>query len=109
MSYSFVHNQNSVVAAPAPSFFSVPVVVSADPEVPGIAPPASHDQVSITALVRRGAVAPWAEELRALDVKYILVAREVDWKSFEFLDSQPGLIRVGDYGSIVLYRNSLVS
>ena len=47
--------------------------------------------------------------LAARNVKYVLLAREVDWSSYGYLDSQPGLVRVGDYGSIVLYRNSLVA
>ncbi len=109
MALSFVRNQNSVVASPAPSFFSTPVLVSADPEVPGIAPPTDPEQKAISDLVAAGNHGPWAQVLAAHKIKYVLVAREVDWRSYGFLDSQPGLVRVGDYGSIVLYRNSLVT
>jgi hypothetical protein len=109
MSLSFVRNQNSVVASPAHSFFSVPVVVSADPEVPGIAPPFDLDQTAIMSLVAAGGQGHWAQVLAARDVKYVLLAREADWSSYGYLDNQPGLVRVGDYGSIVLYRNTLVT
>lgn len=109
MALSFVHNQNSVVASPAPTFFSIPVVVSADPGVPGIAPPNSLDQTLVMGLVQDGSHGRWADLLASIDVKYILVAREVDWRSFSYLDEQPGLVKVGDFGSIVLYRNSLVT
>jgi hypothetical protein len=109
MSYSFIQNQNSVVASPAPSFFSVPILASANPEVPGIAPPASADQVAVAALVKEGSSGRWAEALAALNVKYILVAKEVDWKSYGYLDAQQGLTRVADYGQILLFRNNLVS
>lgn len=109
MSLSFVRNQNSVVAPPAPSFFSVPIVVSANPEVPGIAVPSDPDQTAVSGLVAAGSQGRWAQALAARGIKYVLVAREVDWSSYGYLDTEPGLVRVGDYGSIVLYRNSLVT
>ncbi len=109
MSYSFVHNQNRVVAPPAPSFFSVPIVVSSDPEVPGVLPPHSPDQDAITALVRAGSSGQWAEVLNTHRVKYVLLAKELDWTYYNFLDDQPGLFRVRDFGSIVLYRVDLAS
>jgi len=109
MSYSFVHNQNRVVAPPAPSFFSVPIVVSSDPEVPGVMPPSSADQDAVTALVQAGSNGQWAEVLNTHRVKYVLLAKELDWTYFKFLDDQAGLSKVGDFGSIILYRNDLAS
>jgi len=109
MSYSFVHNQNRVVAPPAPSFFSVPIVVSSDPEVPGVVPPSSPDQDAVTALVQAGSNGQWAEVLNTHRVKYVLLAKELDWTYFKFLDDQAGLSKVGDFGSIILYRNDLAS
>jgi len=104
---SFVRNRNRVVAPPAPTFFSVPVLVSADPQVPGIVPPDNPDQMAVSSLVRDGAQANWAEVLAGRGVKYLLLAREVDWMSYSYLDGQPGLVRIGDYGSIILYRDDL--
>ncbi len=108
MTLSFVQNENSVVAPPAPSFFSTPVLVSANPDVPGTAVPTDPDQVAVASLVVAGNQGHWAEVLAAHNVKYVLLAREVDWKSYAYLAEQPGLALVGDYGSIVLYRNNLV-
>lgn len=101
---SFVRNQNSVVAAPARTFFSVPVVSSANPELPGVAPPPDPDQAAISGLVAEGAAGPWGRVLSARGIKYVLVAREVDWRSFDFLGREPGFMLVADFGSIVLYR-----
>jgi hypothetical protein len=109
MSYSFVQNQNRVVAPPAPSFFTVPIVVSSDPEVPGVVPPSSPDQDAVTALVRAGSSGQWAQVLNTHRVKYVLLAKELDWTYFDFLDNQPGLTKIGEFGSIILYRNDLVS
>ncbi len=104
MSLSFVRNQNNVVVSPAPSFFSIPVLVSANPEVEGIAPPSDPDQLAITSLVTAGDRGLWAQNLMDRNVKYVLLARELDWTYFKFLDDQPGLTKVGDFGSIILYR-----
>jgi hypothetical protein len=109
MGLSFVRNQNRVVAPPAPTFFSVPVLVSADPQVPGIVPPENPDQLAVSSLVRDGSQANWAEVLASRGIKYVLLAHEVDWKSYAYLDGQPGLVRIGDYGSIALYRNQLTN
>ncbi len=108
MNLSFVRNQNSVVASPAPTFFSIPVLVSADPEVPGIAAPKSADQVLVTGLIADGRQGAWAERLASIDVKYIMVAKEVDWRTYSYLDDQSHLVKVADFGSIVLYRNTTV-
>jgi hypothetical protein len=109
MSLSFVRNQNSVVCCPAPTFFSTPVVADTNPELPGGAAPTDPVQLAIAELVRVGDQGRWAEVLGAHAIKYVLVAREVDWKSYGYLDRQPNLTTVGDFGSIVLYRNLLVN
>ena len=108
MSYSFIQNQNRVVAPPAPAFFSVPMVTSTNPEVPGIVPPDSPDQTAVSALVSAGSRGQWAKVLSALGIKYILLARELDWRSFAYLDGQPGLVKVADFDSILLYRVNFV-
>jgi hypothetical protein len=109
MSYSFIHNQNRVIVSPAPSFFSGSIVVSTDPEVPGITPPSNADQEAISRLVRDGSTGQWADVLNERNIKYVLLAKELDWTYFKFLDDQPGLTKIGDFGSIVLYRNELAS
>jgi len=104
----FVRNTNNVVASPAPFFFNVPIIISQDPEVPGISPPNDPEQVAISRLVAAGATGDWASELASRNIKYVLLAREVDWTPYRFLASQPGFQLVADDGSIVLYRNLLV-
>jgi hypothetical protein len=109
MSYSFIRNQNNVVASPAPTFFSVPILASADPEIQGVAGPNTLDQITVTELVRQGAQGEWAKRLSSLGVKYVLVARETRFPDYAYLDNQPGLSKVADFGSIVVYRNVLAS
>jgi hypothetical protein len=109
MAYTFVRNQNRVVASPAPTFFSVPIVVSKDPELRGISAPRDLDQVVVSDLVKTGATARWAQTLAGLGIKYLLLAREGDWETYDYLNDQPGLTKINDLGSIVLYRNNLAT
>jgi len=107
MNYSFIQNQNKVVTSPAPTFFSVPVLASTDPEVQGIAPPSHPDQVAISHLVAAGDKGQWAQILAAHGVKYVLLSHELEWKSYAYLDFQPDMVKIADFGSIEVYRNSL--
>jgi hypothetical protein len=109
LGFSFIRNQNKVVAPPGPAFFSVPLVVSADPETPGVALPADPDQIALYDLVREGSQGNWAQVLAAHKIKYVLLAHEVDWAKYDYLDQQADLVLVQDFGSIALYRNDLVS
>jgi hypothetical protein len=104
LSFDFIRNENEVVASPAPTFFSTPILVSADPEV-GTAPPTDPDQVAITKLVRGGSSVAWTKVLADHGIKYVLLARTVDWMSYSYLDSTLALVKVADFGSIVVYRN----
>ena len=107
MSYGFIQNQNKIVAPPAPTFFSVPVLVSTDPEVQGIPPPDDPDQVAISRLVAAGDKGQWGQVLTAHGVKYLLLTHDLEWRSYAYLDFQPGLLKIADFGSIEVYRNSL--
>jgi hypothetical protein len=107
MNFDFIQNQNKVVASPAPTFFSVPIVGSANPEIGG-SPPTDPEQVAISGLVSSGATGDWSHELARRGIKYVLVAREVDWQAYEYLNRQQGLTLVYDSGSILLYRNTVV-
>jgi len=82
------------------------VLASANAEVGGIAPPTDPEQVAITDLVGKGSQGDWATVLTKLKVKYVLLAREVDFASFWYLDYLRDFVKIGDYGSIVLYRVS---
>jgi hypothetical protein len=54
-----------------------------------------------------GAAGDWATELARRDIKYVILARQVDWRRYGYLSTQRDLVMVADYGSIVLYRNLL--
>jgi hypothetical protein len=107
LALSFVNNSNNVVASPAPSFFSIPVVISPNAEIPGIAAPGNPDQVAVSGLVIAANAGDWAPILARHNIKYVLLAREVDWRAYSYLSRERGLELVADYGSIVVYRDLL--
>lgn len=109
MSLHFVRNANTVILSPAPEFFSAPIVVSNDPEIPGVRAPVDGDQTAISGLVRAQAAGSWGPMLASRGIKYVLLVKEVDWSTYDYLNRQSGLVRVADYGSLVLYRNLLVN
>ncbi|HYS37894.1 MAG TPA: hypothetical protein VEO01_19935, partial [Pseudonocardiaceae bacterium] len=55
-------------------------------------------------LVGEGAQGDWGAALKKLNVRYVLLARVVDYASFWYLDYLPDLVKIGDFGSIMLYR-----
>jgi hypothetical protein len=106
LALSFIKNTNQIVASPAPQFFSIPVVASQDLEIAGIAPPSDDkDQVVIRGLVADAGRTDWGAALAERNFKYVLLAREVDWRDYAYLDNQSALVLVKDYGSIIVYRN----
>jgi hypothetical protein len=107
LALSFVNNSNNVVASPAPSFFSIPVVISPNPEIPGIAALGDPDQVAVSGLVAAANAGDWAPILARHNIKYVLLAREVDWRAYSYLARERGLELVADYGSVVVYRDLL--
>jgi hypothetical protein len=85
------------------------MLVSSNPEVPGVVPPVTPDQDAISSLVQAGSDGQWANVLASRQIKYVLLAHEVYWTSFQYLDHQRDLVKIRDFGSITLYRNNLVT
>ncbi len=104
MPYSF---SSGVIANPAPRFFDVPIISSQNPELGGahgyyidqtgravnqlmLHDPARNDQL--------------ARQLAALDVRYIILAKEFDYKKYEYLNSKPGVTIHKDMSKLILYH-----
>jgi hypothetical protein len=106
--YLYLDMSGRVSANPARQFFDQPVITSHDPEFEGAAldtsrPEARRIDAAIKAASKGQPGLP--ETLAELDVKFVLLARENDYEKYGWLSEQPGLVKVADYGSIVIYRN----
>jgi hypothetical protein len=106
MSFRFA---GRIIANPAPSFFDQPIISSNDPELGGatsartnpltddvakLMPGAAHDQQLATKLAQHG-------------IRYVLVARELDYQDYDYLRSTPGLTLARTSNTLLLYLNTM--
>lgn len=97
-----------IIATPAPQFFGKTIVASSDPELDG-ASGGQQDERSraVASLIKTGEDEPmFADKLAAQNIKYIILAKDLDYREYEYLDDLPELERVGNYDDVVLYENT---
>ncbi|HSX34939.1 MAG TPA: hypothetical protein VLF62_04815 [Candidatus Saccharimonadales bacterium] len=103
MSFSFA---GRIIATPAAHYFDKPVIVSNDPELGSITPPAGALATQIGHTVKPGSHSGnIAQQLARANVRYILLAKDYDFAKYQYLDGQPGLRRVMDSPKISIYEN----
>ncbi|HYG83857.1 MAG TPA: hypothetical protein VD907_03195 [Verrucomicrobiae bacterium] len=101
MEFSFA---GKVIMNPAPAFFRNPVIISNDPEFRGAhAGHTTNDQRRIESLLHNPKREDFTKELNLLSVKYVLLAKEFDYKKYAFIDDL-GLIKIADTENLILYK-----
>ncbi|HXH26492.1 MAG TPA: hypothetical protein VNG90_01210 [Candidatus Acidoferrum sp.] len=104
MSFGFA---DRIIANPAPKFFDWPVIVSDNPEF-NTAGPSVYDplkyQLSNTVLPAAAAGKPVTARLRQLGIRYILLAKELDWQQYNYWGAQPGLRLQANTHTLLLYK-----
>jgi hypothetical protein len=104
MSFGFA---GRIIANPAPNFFDRTMVVSTDPELGGAASgPPSEREEAIGKLLAAPDRDDFASELTEHNVKYILVAKELDYQKYDYLAQTRGIEQAGDHPSLILYTNN---
>ncbi|HSX17225.1 MAG TPA: hypothetical protein VLH86_03935 [Patescibacteria group bacterium] len=106
MTYQFA---GRIIAPPGPGFFDKPVIVSQDPELSG----ASGGQLSArdksikNILENSNDSENFGRRLATNNIKYILLAKEVDYSQYaDLVMAHPELQLVHDYSDIALYKNT---
>jgi hypothetical protein len=97
-----------VIASPADNFFAADVVTSDNPELAGVEPAIPNaDKVILTKrILPNGSANPnLATELANLKFKYILLAKDADYRDYRYIDGKSGLQLVKTSQSLNLYRN----
>lgn len=114
----FNFNGERVITNPAPYFFSKPVLSSQNYETNFLF---THD-VRTEALHIEGLLSiekegvnllgdavesefSWGQSLSPINVKYIILSKDEDWKKYRFLDEQTDLSKVYEDDDLVLYQN----
>jgi hypothetical protein len=105
MKYSF---SNRIIASPADKFFGASIVESNDPEFAGVIPPydATKAKLGTEILPHAQNGTHLGATLKQLNIRYILLAKETDYKDYAYLDKQTDLTLVTETPTMKLYRNT---
>jgi hypothetical protein len=97
-----------VIANPADDFFDAEVVTSDNPELAGVRPAVSDaGKTKLTANILPNGASDkdLATELANLKFKYILLAKDADYRDYRYIDGKGGLQLEKTGQSLNLYRN----
>jgi hypothetical protein len=104
---AFPFTDARVVANPAPSSFRRSVIAGDDVQLPNVFSDATDPRSAyLVQLFSRDGGARFDTDVARLGVKYIALAKTVDWQSYLWLEHQPGLQVILDTPSLELWRNS---
>lgn len=106
--YMYTNFAGRLIANPAPKFFDKPMIVSHNPEFAGAAaykPTPAARQIELALHDAKQGSLRLSTVLTALDVRYVVLAKDSDYEQYAHLKQQPGLKLVADYPEISLYYN----
>lgn len=106
MRYQFA---GRVIAHPGNGFFDKPMLTSDDPEMQGTQPAIANDRKSLLThqiLPQASRSNTLGAQLRPLNVKYVLLAKDADYTSYDYLDRQKDLQLISESATLKLYRNT---
>ncbi|MGD1003427.1 MAG: hypothetical protein ABR884_02530 [Minisyncoccia bacterium] len=100
MSFSWI---GAIVANPAPAFFQCPVISGTDMEWGGDIIGASEDSKgqAVVAWLNAGGM---TDLLHAYNIRYIVLAKELDWQSYIGMGTNPELQPIMETATLVVYK-----
>ncbi len=105
---SFGFAGNRVIANPAERFFERPVLISGNPEFGTSSAPTPDSDVRYVdeRIIQPGpTVTELGTKLSQLKVKYVVLAKEADWRDYDYLHRQPDLVIERQSQTLILYKN----
>jgi hypothetical protein len=106
MDFGFVPNRDKRILNPAPIFFDKPVISGQNLELPGIYTQSTNPgQRYVENLLSSGAIS--GANLRLLNVKYVILAKEADYTRYLEMLNRSDLELVFESDNIMIYRNPL--
>lgn len=106
MSFDFARDK--VLANPAPTFFDKEILAGDNMELALIE---SYSQRPFSkffeneVLQNKNTIQNLGEQIKKWDIKYILLAKEVDWAKYDFLNQQSDLQLIKTYPDLLVYEN----
>ncbi len=107
MDYNWVANKDKRVYNPARQFFDKPVIQGDNFEMPSIYSQSTNPVSEYVEflLSKRDTVDNLGELLAPLNVKYVILVKEADYKYYDYLYQQEDLSTVMDKPGITLFKN----
>jgi hypothetical protein len=104
MDFRFIPNQDKRIANPASVFFDKPIISGQNLEVPGIYTQSTNPgQRYVENLLSSGVIS--GENLKLLNVKYVILAKEVDYARYLEMLNASDLELFFDSENLMIYRN----
>jgi hypothetical protein len=103
--YMYFSFAGRIIGNPAPSFFDQPIISSTSDEL-GLIP--SNAENSQTFYVESKVLVDpqnLGAKLNTLHIKYVLLAKETDWRNYTWLDKSPDLKLITNSPTVKLYLN----
>lgn len=107
--YMYFGLADRIIASPAPQFFDKPIVVSDNPELAGAALGSTSTverQLDHVLAVAGHSNHQLGDALAHLNIKYIILTKDDDFVRYTYLNQQNNITPVGQYATLVLYRNN---
>lgn len=107
----FDFSNNLVVANPAPNFFTKPILSSRNYETSSLYTKDSRVEARLVEELLSAQKNPvdqkilWGSALAPMKIKYIILSKEDDWKSYGFLGTSNDLKKVFESNELILYQN----
>jgi hypothetical protein len=106
MKFSFT---DRIVVNPADQFFDRPTIVSNDLEFGNASPTmpdAEKTEIGHLLKVAKKGDQNLARQLAKHDIRYVLLSKDDDYRSYEYVSKQPGIQLVAETKSLKLFRNT---
>jgi hypothetical protein len=102
MSFSWI---GGIVATPAPAFFQCPVISGTDMEWGGIYDNSQSPQgEEVLEWLKSEGQSDTLLNDKALDIKYIVLAKELDWQNYLWIDTLPKVTLFQDTATLKVYK-----
>lgn len=106
MRYQFA---GRVIAHPGSGFFDKPIISSDNPELQGARPAVGNvqkERLTQQILPQASASTRLGSQLQNLDIKYIILTKDADYRSYDYLNQQQDLQLIRETPTLKLYRNT---
>jgi len=107
--YLYLDFAGRTVASPGSQFFGSPIIESTDPSL-GLIQPTKSDKT--TEIIERHVLKGETERdtigqtLMQIGVKYIVVSKTADWRTYDYLQRERDLTLISDTTTLLVYRNN---